>query len=162
MVEPERVRPAAEVLKDADIALYRAKRLGRNRVEGYGAVVTQATALASWLRLTAEARPDIGEPSAGAPDGSAVELLHEAADLADSLQPGDQRLARLVRAQRFWDFHGEILFLGGGEAMHRARSQSINRKGATGQTVLNEVIAAALSKRPSGTPRSRSSVSGSR
>jgi two-component system cell cycle response regulator len=33
MLDPLRIRTAEEVLRDADVALYRAKQLGRNRIE---------------------------------------------------------------------------------------------------------------------------------
>jgi hypothetical protein len=73
-------------------------------------------------------------------------LLGDAADSADHLTADDERLVHLGRARRFTDFYGELLFVGGGPAIHDARLASIGDTQATGHTVLQAVITAALSE----------------
>jgi hypothetical protein len=62
------------------------------------------------------------------------------------MTPDDDLLGRLADARRFTDFYGEVLFVGGGSAIHDAKQQSTAPKDATGQCVLAAVIAAALSE----------------
>jgi hypothetical protein len=73
-------------------------------------------------------------------------LLGQAADSADHLMADDERIVRLDAAQRFTDFYGELLFVGGGPAIHNAKLASLGDADATGHTVLQAVITAALSE----------------
>ena len=73
-------------------------------------------------------------------------LLGEAAHSADHLMADDDRLVCLGAAHRFTDFYGELLFVGGGPAIHIAKRASIGEADATGHTVLQAVITAALSE----------------
>jgi hypothetical protein len=75
-------------------------------------------------------------------------LLREAADTADHMMPDDDVLVRLADARRFTDFYGELLFVGGGPAVHNAKWESTATNDATGKNVLAAVIAAALSEAP--------------
>lgn len=93
------------------------------------------------------------------PDGRAAKLMRDAADIAERLAPDDERIVRLIDAGRFSEFFGEVLFLGGGTAVQDARSESVSRADATGQTVLAAVILAALRERaPAAMPKGRSPV----
>ncbi len=106
---------------------------------------SEADALALWFRQTAAQQ--IG--SRGLLHTSSLRyrrLLGEAADSAGHLMADDERLVRLDAAQRFTEFYGELLFLGGGPAIHDAKVASIGDGEATGHTVLEAVITAALSE----------------
>jgi hypothetical protein len=108
----------------------------------------QADALAVWFRRTAAARTVVGGKQVGALSaGKRTRMLYsDAADSADRLPPDDERLGRLTNARRFSDFYGELLFVGGGPAIHKAKLDSVERVDATGQRVLEAVIVAALSE----------------
>ena len=108
----------------------------------------QADALAVWFRRTAAARTVVGGKKVGALAlGTRTRMLYaEAAISADHLRPDDERLGRLTTAHRFSDFYGELLFVGGGPAVHKAKLDSVDRLDATGQRVLEAVIVAALSE----------------
>jgi hypothetical protein len=62
------------------------------------------------------------------------------------LSTDDDRLVRLDAAQRFTEFYGQLLFVGGGPAIHNAKLAFIGKPEATGHTVLQAVITAALSE----------------
>lgn len=111
-------------------------------------VQAQADALASWFRRTAGARTVVGGKSVGRLTlGERTRTLYsDAADSADLLLPDDERLVRLAHARRFSDFYGELMFVGGGPAIHQAKLDSVDRQDATGQQVLEAVIVAALSE----------------
>jgi hypothetical protein len=108
----------------------------------------QADALAVWFRRTAGARAAVSGKQVGTLSlGKRTRgLLSDAADSADHLLPGDERLGRLANARRFADFYGELLFVGGGPAVQNARLDSVDRLDATGEQVLDAVIVAALSE----------------
>jgi hypothetical protein len=108
----------------------------------------QADALAVWFRRTAAARAVVGGQQAGGLAlGKRTRTLYaDAADSADHLPPDDERLGRLTTARRFSDFYGELLFVGGGPAVHQAKVDSVDRLDATGARVLDAVIIAALSE----------------
>jgi hypothetical protein len=108
----------------------------------------QADALAVWFRRSAGARaPGSGKQGGPLTLGKRTRTLYcDAADSADRLQPDDERLGRLAHARRFSDFYGELLFIGGGPAIERAKLDSVDRQDATGQEVLEAVIVAALSE----------------
>jgi hypothetical protein len=72
--------------------------------------------------------------------------LGDASNSAAQLIPDDERLVRLKAARRFSDFYGEVLFVGGGPAVHDAKRRAIEDVDANGQKVLQAVIAAALSE----------------
>ena len=107
---------------------------------------SEADALSLWFRQTAAQQMG----SAGLLHRSSVRryrrLLGEAADSADQLMADDERLVRLDAGQRVTEFYGERLFVGGGPAIHHATLASIGDAEATGHTVLQAVITAALSE----------------
>jgi hypothetical protein len=108
----------------------------------------EVDALAMWFRRTAGARAAAGGKQVGALTlGPRTRTLFaDAADSADHLRPDDERLGRLAHARRFSDFYGELLFVGGGPAIRRAKVDSVDRQDATGDQVLEAVIVAALSE----------------
>jgi hypothetical protein len=105
---------------------------------------SEADALALWFRQTAAEKSGSRGPASSV--SRYRRLLGEAADSADHLMVDDERLVRLDAAQRFTDFYGELLFVGGGRAIHDARLASTGDAEATGHTVLQAVITAALSE----------------
>jgi hypothetical protein len=107
---------------------------------------SEADALALWFRQTAAERVGKGKLAKTASPGRYGRLLGDAADSAADLMPGDERLVRLRAAQRFADFYGEVLFVGGGPAIQDAKWESIGDMQASGQKVLQAVITAALSE----------------
>jgi hypothetical protein len=109
-----------------------------------GVAQTAADALSWWFRRAAVERTGGGgQPSSGR---RYRRLLGEAADSAEHLMAEDKRLVHLVVAQRFTNFYGELLFVGGGPAVYNAKLASIGKADATGHTVLQAVITAALSE----------------
>jgi hypothetical protein len=108
----------------------------------------QADALAIWFRRNAGARAPASGNLVGALtlEKRTRTLFCDAADSADRLRPDDERLGHLAHARRFSDFYGELLFIGGGPAIQRAKLDSVDREDATGQQVLEAVIVAALSE----------------
>jgi hypothetical protein len=107
---------------------------------------SEADALALWFRQTAAERVGKGKVPKTCSPGRYRRLLGDAADSAAQLIPGDESLVRLRAAERFSDFYGEVLFVGGGPAIHDAKWESIGDAEASGQKVLHAVITAALSE----------------
>jgi uncharacterized membrane protein len=105
---------------------------------------SETGALALWFRQSAAEKRGSGGHASSV--RRSRRLLSEAADSADHLLADDERLVRLAAAQRFTNFYGELLFVGGGRAIHHARLASIGDAEATGHTVLQAVITAALSE----------------
>jgi hypothetical protein len=107
---------------------------------------SEADALALWFRQAAAERLGKGKfPRTYSVDRDR-RLFGDAATSAAQLRPDDQRLVRLREAQRFSDFYGEMLFVGGGPAVHDAKWNATEDTEANGQKVLQAVIAAALSE----------------
>jgi hypothetical protein len=105
---------------------------------------SEADALSMWFRQTAAEKKGDGDHTSSA--RRYRRLLNEAADAADHLMADDELLLRLQAAHRFTEFYGELLFVGGGPAIHNALLASIGDAEATGHTVLQAVITAALSE----------------
>jgi hypothetical protein len=107
---------------------------------------SEADALALWFRQVATERLGKGKFPRRSSADRHRRLLGDAALSAAQLIPDDERLVRLRDAQRFSDFYGEVLFVGGGPAVHDAKCNSTGDTDANGQKVLQAVITAALSE----------------
>lgn len=107
---------------------------------------TEAVALGTWFRRTAAARSGGQEIKGWTSARRYRTLLRDAANRADHLRPDDERLASLIEAHRFDDFYGEVMFIGGGPAVHNAKLESVQRGDDDGQKLLDAVIVAALSE----------------
>jgi hypothetical protein len=84
---------------------------------------TAASALAVWFRDASATSAYAGEFNNASVFDREGMLYLDAAGLAESLPRDDERLARLVEADRFMIFYGDLMFLGGsGGAVRRARS----------------------------------------
>ena len=105
---------------------------------------SEASALALWFRQKAAEKTGSGARASFVPRDR--QLLGEAADSAARLTAEDGRLVRLAAARRFTDFYVELLFVGGGRAIRRARLASVGDTEATGHTILQAVITTALSE----------------